>query len=86
MKEYIEARILNEARYMIDEKCTIRQVAKKFGVCKNTVHQDLTVKLAKIDFELYASVLDIIDTNKVERATRGGMATKERYRKVRENM
>ena len=42
MKEYIEERAIERANYIIEEKATVRQTAKKFGVSKSTVHIDVT--------------------------------------------
>ena len=40
MKEYIEERAVEIANYIINEKSTVRQAAKKFGVSKSTIHKD----------------------------------------------
>ncbi|OUN93162.1 stage III sporulation protein E [Blautia sp. An46] len=40
MKDYIEERAIEIANYIIEEKATVRQTAKKFGVSKSTVHKD----------------------------------------------
>jgi len=45
MKEYIEERAVEIANYIIEEKATVRQTAKKFGVSKSTVHTDVTKKI-----------------------------------------
>ena len=42
LKEYIEERAIEIANYIIEEKATVRQTAKKFGVSKSTVHIDVT--------------------------------------------
>ena len=42
MKDYIEERAVDIANYIIEEKATVRQTAKKFGVSKSTVHIDVT--------------------------------------------
>lgn len=41
MKEYIEERAIEIANYIIEEKATVRQTAKKFGVSKSTVHMEV---------------------------------------------
>lgn len=79
MKEYIEERAVNIANYIIDEKVTVRQAAKKFGVSKSTVHKDCADRLVKINPVLAQEVRKILDFNKAERHIRGGMATKEKY-------
>ncbi|NLM43262.1 MAG: stage III sporulation protein D, partial [Clostridiales bacterium] len=38
MKDYIEERALEIAKYIISSKTTVRDAAKIFGVSKSTVH------------------------------------------------
>ena len=40
MKNYIEERAVETARYIVEAKATVRQAAKKFGISKSTVHKD----------------------------------------------
>lgn len=40
MRDYIEERTLQLAEYIIQNKCTVRKAAKKFGISKSTVHTD----------------------------------------------
>lgn len=42
LKDYIEERAVEIANYIIEEKATVRQTAKKFGVSKSTVHMVVT--------------------------------------------
>ena len=42
MKDYIEERAIEIANYIIEEKATVRQTAKKFGIRKSTVHTGVT--------------------------------------------
>ena len=44
MKDYIEERAVDIANYIIEEKATVRQTAKKFGVSKSTVHMVVTMQ------------------------------------------
>lgn len=37
MKDYIEERALEIASYIIENKATVRQTAKQFGVSKSTI-------------------------------------------------
>jgi putative DeoR family transcriptional regulator (stage III sporulation protein D) len=71
------------AQYLIDNKSTVRETAKKFGISKSTVHKDLTDKLYKINLFLYNEVDKILQMNKSERHIRGGEATKQKYIKER---
>lgn len=82
--ELIDARIIEEAKYIIETHCTIRDVAKKFDVSKSTVHRDLTVKLIHLNKSLYDEVRDILDYHLAIRAHRGGMALKLKYDNMQE--
>lgn len=79
MKEYIEERAIEIANYIIEEKATVRQTAKKFGVSKSTVHKDCTERLLQINPALARSARKVLDVNKLERHIRGGLATREKY-------
>ncbi|MEG2235953.1 MAG: sporulation transcriptional regulator SpoIIID [Clostridia bacterium] len=67
--------------YMIQNKCTVRQLAKKYDIPKSTVYTKLTKDLYKQNFKLYLMIKEILSTNKQERAMRGGLATREKYLK-----
>ena len=75
--ERLSQRAISLANYMIENKSTVRQAAKIFGVSKSTVHKDLTERLENIDSSLAIEVRKILDLNKSERHIRGGKATKE---------
>ena len=77
MEIKIKERVMKEARLFLSEKSTIRDVAKKVGVSKSTVHKDLKEKLILIDKNLYFEVLKLINFNKNIRHIRGGEATKK---------
>lgn len=79
MKEYIEERAVEAARYIVEQKATVRQTAKKMGISKSTVHKDVTERLLAINPTLAAKAREVLDVNKSERHIRGGMATKEKY-------
>lgn len=83
-KQSIEERAVQLAHYVIDTKDTVRGTAKKFGISKSTVHKDLSERLLKINPGLASEVRVILDINKSERHIRGGMATKEKYLKIKE--
>lgn len=80
MKDYIEERVLEVAKYIIDSKATIRRTAKMFGVSKSTVHKDITERLPKINPLVAKEAKEILDLNKAERHIRGGRATKMKYK------
>ena len=80
----IEERCEKMALYLIENKSTVRETAKKFGISKSTVHKDLTDKLYKINLLLYKEVSKILEVNKKERHLRGGEATKRKYSKEKD--
>lgn len=69
------------ATYLVENKATVRAVAKKYGVSKSTVHKDVTQNLKSTNKILYAQVKEILETNKKERHIRGGEATKQKFLK-----
>ena len=80
MKDYIEERAVEIAYYIIENKATVRQTAKAFGVSKSTIHKDVTERLLQVNPSLAAEARKILDVNKSERHIRGGLATREKYR------
>ena len=81
----IEERAINLAHYIIDTGDTVRGAAKKFGISKSTVHKDVSERLVAINKMLASEVRKILDENKAERHIRGGMATKLKYSKDKNN-
>ncbi len=79
MKEYIEERAIEIARYIIENNATVRQAAKAFGVSKSTVHKDIVERMERINPLLASQARVVLEQNKAERHIRGGMATKEKY-------
>lgn len=75
----IEERAIDLAVYIIENKATVRQAAKHFGISKSTVHKDITERLIRINPPLYRQVRQLLDINKAERHIRGGMATRAKY-------
>lgn len=65
--------------YIVENKATVRNAAKAFGISKSTVHADVANKLRNIDFALWQDVRDVLDVNKAQRHIRGGQATREKY-------
>ena len=78
-----QERCVSLAHYIIDNKATVREAGKVFGISKSTVHQDITARLGRTDPELFRQVREILDTNKQERHIRGGLATKLKYSRLR---
>ncbi|HEY8890905.1 MAG TPA: sporulation transcriptional regulator SpoIIID [Clostridium sp.] len=82
MKDYIEDRVLEVAKYIIESKSTIRRTAKVFGVSKSTIHKDMTERLPTINPQIANQAKTILDLNKAERHIRGGRATRLKYKAV----
>ena len=81
MTDTIDQRSCEIAVYMIQTGATVRSAAKYFGISKSTVHKDLSQRLPQCNRGLYQQVRKILDENKAQRHIRGGMATREKYRK-----
>ena len=79
MKDYIEKRTLELAKYIIENGATVRETAAAFGVSKSTVHKDVGMRLERINRCLFVKVKAVLWKNKSERHIRGGRATKEKY-------
>ena len=80
----VDARVIKEAEYIIKERATVRSTAKVFGVSKSTIHHDLTARLEFLDEVLYEKVKKHLNVNLSERHIRGGLATREKYRKIQQ--
>ncbi|MBO6231291.1 MAG: sporulation transcriptional regulator SpoIIID [Ruminiclostridium sp.] len=74
-----QERCVSLAQYIIENNATVRSAGKVFGISKSTVHQDITVRLARVNPELHRQVRKILEQNKQERHIRGGLATKRKY-------
>lgn len=80
--ENIEKRVLEEAKYIIKTKQTVRQLAEIFKVSKSTVHKDLHERLIDIDKDLSDEVDKILKYHIDIRHIRGGESTKKKYLKL----
>ena len=85
MNEAIRRRVLYQARIMLDNKLTVREVAKIIGLSKSTIHKDLTEKLKLIDEYLFDEIANLLEYNKNIRHIRGGQKTKEKYALMKSN-
>jgi putative DeoR family transcriptional regulator (stage III sporulation protein D) len=70
--------------YIVEHNATVREAAKYFGISKSTVHKDVTLELCLVNKRLFDSVSEILQINKQERHLRGGAATREKYRRKKE--
>ena len=67
------------AEAFIEEEGTCRSVAQEFEVSKSCIHHRLTKVLPYVSKSTYNRVRKVLDKNKVERAIRGGKATRDKY-------
>ena len=80
MKDAIQQRACDLARYIIQYKATVRAAARQFGISKSTVHKDVKERLKQIDPDLYTHTSLVLSYNKAVRHLRGGEATRRKYR------
>ena len=80
IKDNLEQRACDLALYIIENRATVRQAARQFGVSKSTVHKDIAERLPLFNRRLYLQVKEILDENKAQRHIRGGLATRKKYR------
>ena len=79
MYDNVRLRTIEYAKYIVNNKSTIRATAKKFRVAKSTVHYDLKNRLKYYDTDLYQKVKKILKINFEEKHIRGGLATRQKY-------
>lgn len=80
----VEVRAVELGEYIVKNRATVRMTAEIFSVSKSTVHIDVTKRLKNIDSSLYMKVKEILEDNKAQRHIRGGMATREKYKNMKE--
>ena len=80
MNGNLEQRACDLALYIIENRATVRQAAKQFGISKSTVHKDIAERLPFINRQLYRQAKEILEENKAQRHIRGGMATRRKYK------
>lgn len=85
MTKNVESRCIELGEYIVENKTTVRQTAKVFGISKSTVHIDVTKRLGEIAPLLAGKVNEVLQSNKSQRHIRGGEATREKYRLIKGN-
>lgn len=75
------AMVLGE--YIVESGATVRATAKVFKISKSTVHKDVTERLRHENPLLYKEVKKVLEKNKQDRHIRGGLATREKYKKLK---
>lgn len=86
MREFPEKRAVVLGEYIVNTGATVRAAAKVFKISKSTVHKDVTDRLQHINAGLAKEARKVLDVNKAERHLRGGMATKEKYAHVHDEV
>ena len=81
MWEYIEESVIRCAEYIVETGCTVRACSAHFSISKSTVHKDVSERLRFLDADLYEQVRDVLNLNLSERHIRGGIATRDKYKK-----
>ena len=76
-------RCVKLAVYLVENRTTVRSVANKFGISKSTVHKDITETLQHVNHNLYCEAKSVLELNKKERHIRGGEATKNKYKNLK---
>ena len=79
MNRHIEERACELAVFIIENRTTVREAAKRFGISKSTVHKDIQERLPLYNRSLYLQVKEVLEENKAERHIRGGIATRQKY-------
>ena len=82
-RDNIDERCIKFGEYICEKRATVRQTATVFGMRKSTVHKDVSYRLKQISPQLWSDTKKILDDNKAERHIRGGLATKEKYKKIK---
>lgn len=71
--------------YIYENKATVRKAAQVYGISKSTVHIDVTKRLSCINPELAEKVNEVLQENKAQRHIRGGIATRNKYKAIKNN-
>ena len=77
-------RCIRLGEYLVENNATVRATAAHFGISKSTVHKDLSERLPHIRKLLYEEAKKVMDRNKAERHIRGGKATQDKYKSLRD--
>lgn len=79
MKNYIENRVMETAKFFLETQSNIRETAKKYNVSKSTTHKDLTERLNELNPQIFGQVKEILDEHFKIKCIHGGLATKKKY-------
>ncbi len=84
MRQEIQDRCVLLGQYIARTGATVRQTAERFGMSKSSVHKDMHERLRAVHPGLYAEVRDILDYHHAVRHLRGGAATRQRWKLIRQ--
>ena len=84
MREEVRLRVMQAAEHILETGATVRACAAKFQVSKTTIHKDMRDRLPRMDAELSREVDAVLKKNLQERHLRGGDATRQKFRRMRE--
>lgn len=77
-KQLIESETISMADWMIDNKCTIREVSKNFMIPKSTVHIRISISLKELDYDKWLECQKIMHNNKCQAMKRAQKAREEK--------
>ena len=69
------------ADWLIDNRCTVRQLSKEFDMPRSTVHKRLQCDLRDVDYDKWKQCKAILEYNGSEAVNRMAKANRERRRR-----
>lgn len=82
-RKFSDDEIEEIAKWMLDNKATVRKAEAHFHISKSTIHRYCRVELKKINFKLAAEIGNLLDRNRESRHLRGGEATRSKCLKMK---
>lgn len=79
MKDYIENRVMETAKFFLETQSNIRETAKKYNVSKSTTHKDLTERLHELNPQVFYQVKEVLNEHFEIKHIHGGLATQKKY-------
>lgn len=72
-EQFIENEAIQMADWMIDHRCTIREVARNFMISKSTVHRRLQKTLRDCDYDKWQQCQKVMRNNKLKALEKAGV-------------
>ncbi len=82
MNKIIQRRVIEEANIIANTDITLRQLARRLGISKSTIHKDMNERLLKLDKNLYKRVKNVFKKHLEMRYYIGGEATRKKYKNI----